>query len=107
MIITKVFDFDNCTNTDKFKEFKYDYCTKMSKMIDFNDMQNVLEGIKCGLFSSYEYISDGTIWVEPEGIKSDTDKFEILIKPSPKVDNNKGYYAPDELNVIIEYDDGE
>ena len=105
MIVSKKFMFDNCVHTDAFKNFKYDYCSKMSKVMDFNEMENKLEGIKCGMFSSYEYISDGTLFVEPEGITESTDKFTIIIKPSGKVDNNKSYFTPDELDVFIEYDD--
>lgn len=107
MIITKTFPFDNCVHNDNFKNFKYEYCTKMNKVMDFNEMENKLEGIKSGMFSSYEYISDGTLFVEPEGITEETEKFTINIKPSNKVDNNKSYFTPDELDVIIEYDDGE
>ena len=105
MIITKTFPFDNCIYSEAFKTFKYDYCTKMSKVIDFGEMESRIEGIKSGLFSSYEYISDGTIFVEPEGITEDTKKFTITIKPSQKVDSNKSYYTPDELDIIIEYDE--
>lgn len=105
MIVSKKFMFDNCAQSDSFKEFKYDYGTNMTKIMDFNEMENKLEGIKCGMFSSYEYIADGTLFVEPEGITESTDKFTITIKPSGKVDNNKLYFTPDELEVFIEYDD--
>ena len=105
MTVTKVFEFDNFSNTDKFKEFKYEYSNKMSKAMDFNEMQNLIEGIKCGMYSSYEYISDGTIWVEPDGVENSTDKFDITIKPKGSVDRDKGYFTPNQLEVVIQYED--
>ncbi len=103
-MISQKFPFENCTNTDSFKNFKYEYCSKMNKVMDFNEMENRLEGIKSGMFSSYEYIADGSLFVEPEGIVEETDKFVIKIVPSGKVDNDKSYFKPDELEVIIEYE---
>ena len=102
---TEIFDFDNFANTQKYKEFKYNYSTKMSKAMDISNLECLIEGIKSGLYASYDYINDGTIWVEPEGIEESTDAFNVLIKPKAKVDNNKGHYTPDELEILISYED--
>lgn len=105
MLIKKVFDFEDIASSKKFKEFKYDYSTKMSKAMEFNSLECTLEGIKSGLYSSYEYVAEGKIWLEPEGLSKDIESFTITILPSNKVDNTKGYFLPSELVVVIEYEE--
>ena len=103
--MTNIFEFDNFANSDKFKEFKYDYATKMSRVIDISNLENLIEGIKSSLYSSYEYINDGTMWIDIDGLEAKTDTFDVVIKPKPFVDNNKQYYTPDELQIEISYEE--
>ena len=105
MIVTKVFEFENCVNTEKFKQFKYAYATKMSKVMEFNSLECTIEGLKSGLYSSYEYIDNGTIYIGPEGISKDIETFTVSVKPSNKADTTKQYFRPDELNIVVEYEE--
>ena len=102
---TDIFEFDNFANTEKFKQFKFEYSTKMSRAIDIGNLECLIEGIKSGMYSSYDYINDGTIWMEPEGVEESTDKFDVVIQPKRNVDRDKGYFTPDQLEVAITYED--
>lgn len=99
----ETFDFDNFSQTPKYKTFKFDYSNDMKSAMEINALECLVEGIKSGLYSSYEYISDGSVWVEPEGITASTNKFDICIKPKGCVDIDKGYFRPDQLEIEIAY----